>query len=733
MEEELQTNQNGDNDFSSSTALKKEENHAMKLFFGNKKKESADFDNQQDRKQLDLEKNKMTNSFSNESSNHESGRTNKNKKNKLMSTYEKFLPELWQKILFWVLSVLLILVGFVSALGVSLFLTLKTVQADGMNLLVSLQESKYLLSQQNLPELNNKLSEVKDKYQKFSDDYQNLTNWSFLPSVGKYISDGQILLVAGEHGLAAGQELITAVLPYADLLGFAGEGSFEGGTTEDRIKLIIETLGEITPSLEVINTELTTVEVELAKIDPNHYPEKMKDYWLFNLATVFKSELKNYADFPLRQTVKEYLGLADEMITTFRDYRPMIELLPEILGGDGETRKYLVLFQNDNELRPTGGFLTAYAIINVQDGKIVPEKSDDIYELDQKFNKKIEIPEVLGKYLTTEKYWHLRDMNIDPDFKDSMTTFLSYYSTVSGEPEDIDAIVAIDTKVLTDLIDVLGPVEVPGYGTFSTELDGKYHAPQIVIALSEIITKPTAYIRNDRKGVLGPMMSAILSKAYSAPKEQMADLVQAMLADLEGRHIQVYFLDEEIQAAAEKVEIAGRMIAPVGTETDFLAIVDANLGGAKSNLFINYGVVNETEAPENGVLSKKVTITYQNTQAGDNCDLEAGQLCLNATNNDWQRIYLPAGAKLVKAQGYQNTPSVTEENGLTVIDGYFALAPEKTAKIVLEYTIPYTNDSQYNLEVWKQGGVDEIEFLMSVNGGEEEIKVVGDTLYSAEF
>ena len=39
--------------------------------------------------------------------------------------------------------------------------------------------------------------------------------------------------------------------------------------------------------------------------------------------------------------------------------------------------------------------------------------------LDKKFNQRIAIPEQLGRYLTTEKYWHLRDMNIYPDFVQS--------------------------------------------------------------------------------------------------------------------------------------------------------------------------------------------------------------------------------------------------------------------------------------------------------------------------
>src|SRR5690606_8414547 len=114
----------------------------------------------------------------------------------------------------------------------------------------------------------------------------------------------------------------------------------------------------------------------------------------------------------------------------------------------------------------------------------------------------------------------LRDMNTSPDFKVSMDQFLENYKTIRGEPQDIDGIIALDTHVLTELLTVLGPVEVPGYGTFSAEISPACDCPQVVHALSEIITRPTPYLREDRKGILGPMMRAILTKSYGAPRQQ---------------------------------------------------------------------------------------------------------------------------------------------------------------------------------------------------------------------
>jgi hypothetical protein len=313
-----------------------------------------------------------------------------------------------------------------------------------------------------------------------------------------------------------------------------------------------------------------------------------------------------------------------------------------------------------------------------------------------------------------------------------MDEFLASYQTVKGEPQDIDGIIAIDTDVLTELIRVLGPVEVPGYGTFSIEPDKKYGKPDIVIAMSEIIDRPTPYVRENRKGILGPMMQAILAKTYGAPKQVFPDLFGVIVSSLEGRHIQMYFLDDDIQTAAELIRTAGEMVAPTDG-TDFLAIVDANLGGAKSNLFISTEFNKTVNPPQDGSLTQTLQITYKNTHPGDNCNLEAGQLCLNAVNHTWQRIYLPLGAKLIETTGYTKEPQLYEENGFTVIDGFFNLNPDSATKINLSYSIPYQDQQTYRLHIWKQGGVDQIESIIDVNGSEEELIITKDTDYQVEF
>jgi hypothetical protein len=607
-----------------------------------------------------------------------------------------------------------VLLGLTALVGGYTYTVVKQLEAKAREAETHGRGAMNAFSSQNLPAAQQELLALQASFSQVEQEYQRLSFYNFIPLARNYYQDGQHGMNAAKEGVQAALKGVQEITPYADVLGFQGEGSFTGGTAEDRVRIIIETLEKIMPAFDEIAQNLETARSEVLAINPNRYP-------------------RQFRGMQIRQQLIDLQTTVDQTVSGFISFRPVLERLPDIAGGKGERKKYLILFQNDNELRPTGGFMTAYAVVFVENGKVTPEKSDDIYELDQKFTQRIAIPPALGKYLTTERYWHLRDMNISPDFKVSMEQFFEHYQTVRGEPQDIDGIIAVDTTVLTDLLRVLGPVNVAGYGTFSAEPDNRCGGcAQVVYALSEIITKPTPYLREDRKGILGPLMQSTLQKAYDAEKQQWPQLFEMMWKNLEGRHIQMYFLDESAQAAAEAVNGAGRLVPP--TESmDFLAIVDANLGGAKSNLFTEYEVLQTINLPENGRLQKTVEITYKNTRPADNCNLEAGQLCLNATLQDWARLYVPAGSQLVEAQGFSNEPSVYEESGLTVIDGFFSLEPLGTAKLRIMYTVPYEDEKVYRAKLWKQGGIEPFTTLFDVNGGEEQVTVAKDTLVEIPF
>ncbi len=623
---------------------------------------------------------------------------------------KKQLPK--KRIFLGIAIPLLLILGIAGGVLIYTFIVVQQIKQQAFVLQYTGQAVAQQLSAQNLPGAKAELEKVPAELESIKTEFHKLSFFNYLPITKNYYADGLAGFSAAEAGLSAAQKAIYAVEPYADVLGLNGQAPTEAGsgTAENRIKLILDTLDKAMPELDVITTNIQTAVTALQQIDANRYPEQIGNQ-------------------PVRPLILQAQNLSQSALNAVTEFRPVIEQIPVMAGGRGERLKYLVLFQNDNELRPTGGFLTAFSTIYIEDGKVTPETSDDIYALDTKYRSRLPIPEALGRYLTTEKYWNLRDMNISPDFKVSMDQFLPNYTKVGDK--NIDGIITVDTEVLKQLLEVLGPVQVPGYGTFSAEIDKRCDCPQVVYALSEIITRPTNYIREDRKGVLGPFMRAVLSKAYDAPSDKNGPLFQAMISALQGRHIQVYYIDESLQKAAEAINVAGRMTPPTKGE-DFFAVINANLGGAKSNLFTTYEMLQQIEAPTEGKIKKTVEITYKNNRRADNCNLEAGLLCLNSTLRDWTRIYVPAGSELIEATGFTKDAKIYDELGFTVFDGFFILEPNGVAKIRLTYSVPYTLPD-YQLKLWKQGGITDYPITMEVTGGRDELTVNKDTSYTTTW
>lgn len=598
-----------------------------------------------------------------------------------------------------VLGVVLVLLVIGGVASWSVYSQVQAMKSDMMMAVQSGREAYAAFKAQNLPEVRTKIQTAQSQVDAAKAKYTKLAWLKMVPLARAYYIDGEHGFAAGEAGARAALKVVAAIEPHADVLGFSGEGTFTGGSTENRIALILETLGQITPVLDDISSDIQVVEENLTAIDARRYPEQMMGY-------------------PLRSYVVRAQEGAAAARLALTEFRPVIEQLPRAAGAD-QRRKYLVLFLNDNELRPGGGFITAYAVVFVENGVITAEKSDDVYELDKKFSRKPPIPEQLGRFLVTESRWNLRDMNIDPNFEQAMQTFYQYYDQVPGEPDNIDGIIAVDTNVLERIVAVLGPVEVPGYGTFSSEKLERCDCPQIIYALSEIIDRPTPYLRENRKGILAPLMQSIIKKTYDTSRDKWPLLAELVWKSIEGRHVQMYFLDPELQAAAKAANAAGIVPAMPQNGSDYLTVVDANLAGAKSNLFVDVAGTITVDVVSGGSVKKTVELVYRNTHAPSNCNLEAGQLCLNGLLNDWTRWYMPKGAQVSEVLGLEEGYKVdTSHPDFDVLEGIFKLAPLSQAKVRVTYTVPYTLTEGYELRMQKQAGTDPIPFTLETPMGE---------------
>lgn len=580
------------------------------------------------------------------------------------------------------------------------------------------QEAKGItegIQAQNLNQSIEKLASTKKSLDKLTADYGKLSWLKVVPFANNYYKDGERVASGGRYLLEAGEVAIEALKPYSDLLGFGGGGDEakkpQEMTTEQRLMLALDTLDKLGPSLNKVGEKLELASKETSQINLNRYPE-----------ILFGKKV--------RGNVADLIKMIDSTAKIAGEVKPIVSYLKPLLGFPGE-KKYLLLFQNDAELRPTGGFLTAYAILSVNKGNFKSLGSSDIYSLDAKFGNRLPAPQPIKDYHKNVYNWHLRDMNLSPDFKVSMETFWENYKKVGSA--DIQGIIAVDTNVLVDLLRVLGPIGVADWGTFSAANDKRCNCPQVFYELERLADKPVGTLKTERKAMIGPLMHSILLNVMQSPRKRWPEFFNLVFSEIQEKHILFYFLDKDIQKAIEALNAGGRI---QDYDADYLHVNDANFAGAKSNMFIKESFTQEIEVGSDGTITKTLIIDYKNPEPASNCNLEAGELCLNALYRDWVRIYVPKGSELLEASGSEIEVKTYEDLGKTVFEAFYGdkapLRPQGKAQLTFKYKLPFkaVKGQPYKVLIQKQPGTYGYENIIKLNGHSEVFDLKTDRQFS---
>jgi len=564
---------------------------------------------------------------------------------------------------------------------------------------------------QNLPQVKEEIGKTKNSLSSLQKTFGLLSWTKLIPFFGGYTKDAQHGLKAAGFGLEAGEILIEVVEPYADIIGFTGseetkKASDGAQTAQDRVDFVVKSIPDIIPKADELGQKISAAQDEIGQINPARYPVK-------------------FAGYPVREKVSRAISLVDTGADLVTNGKPLLEAAPYLLGTD-EERTYLIIFQNDKELRPTGGFITAYSIATVEKGKFKPVSSSDIYSLDGRYKPKFPAPDPIVNYLkgpyVLSANLRLRDMNFNPDFYESMKLFSQEIEKVGID--GIDGIIAVDTQVVVNLLDAIGPIGVPGFGNFSTEIVPECNCPQVVYELESFadIEGPIVWSENEpgkivfappnyenRKKIIGPLMNSILANAMGQPKDKLSGLFKAAYKSLVEKHVLFYLFDAKAQAAVESFGIAGRIKEHDG---DYLFINDANLGGRKSNMYVTQEVSQQISVAKDGTVEKEVTITYKNPEKYDGW--------LNSVLPNWVRIYVPKGSELIDFAGVVDKVDPYEEFDKTVFAGFFKLRPEGLAKVTLRYKLPFKVTDDYSLFIQKQPGTDAPLHTVQLGKQEEE-------------
>ncbi len=576
------------------------------------------------------------------------------------------------------------------------------------------------IKENDIEKAKSEVANLKIKLADLRLSYKQIGFSKVLPYIGRYYSDGEHALNAANYGIEASDILVSAIEPYADIIGFgsktdkAGSG---GQTTQERLDFVVKTIPDLIPKADSLSEKASLIKKEVDQIDPADYPEKFQGK-------------------EVRSKIKQIVDLTDEAEVLIKNSKPLLKVAPYLMGVDG-VRKYMVLFQNDKELRPTGGFLTAYTIAKVEKGRFEPVSSSDIYSLDSTYKPHIVAPAPLIKYLKgpylISKNFRIRDLNWSPDFSVAMSTFSDESASVGIK--NIDGIIAVDTQVLVNLLNVIGPVDVPGFGTYSTKEEPKCKCPQVIYELEsfadiegpvvwsqdepgKIIFAPPNY--DNRKKIIGPLMNSVLANTLGQPKEKLPGLFNALLASLMEKHILFYIYDDNAEKAISDFGIGGTIS---DYKNDYLLVNDANLGGRKSNLYVIQEINQDIEVAKDGAVTKTVTITYKNPEKQDGW--------LNSILPNWVRVYVPKGSSLISFDGVEDKEKPYEEFDKTVFAGYFALRPQGVSKLTLKYKLPMKMSKEYKILIQKQAGKESI--LNTIKIGKKSTEYVIKTDMELKF
>lgn len=589
---------------------------------------------------------------------------------------------------------LAILLGLLIVFGLIgyflIFQPIMKVKAKGTVVVASAKELKDAFSKNDIELLTKKADKLSSDYDDFQNEAKSLYWASFIP----HVRDAKNGIKAGEHIINAMQESVKAIAPYADLIGFKkGEESFVEKSSEDRLQTAILTLDKVMGKIDIVSDEIEKAEELIDTIDPNRYPKKIGK-------TVVREQIENGKN--------QFVGMA----SLFVDAKPLLKDMPEIFGANGE-KTYLILFQNDKERRATGGFLTAYAIFRINEGKITIQRSEDIYSLDNSIAVHPPAPEEILMYHKGVSQFYIRDSNLSPDVPTFIKgDFTDLYEKSGGE-QNYDGVVFIDSKVLIDMLTIFGDTEAGGV-MFSAEIDERCDCPQVLYKLFDMIDRPVPYIREDRKGILGDLMYALFYKAIGfSPSKYWGTLAQQMFKNLQEKHILLYFVDSKLEKSVVSLGYGGTIKPYKG---DYLHINNVNFAGAKSNMFVNETITSETKT-NGGKITREVIVEYKNPFPHSDCSLERGGLCLNATLRNWVRLYVPKGSKLVDFKGSIKETRTYDELGKTVFEGFLTVAPEGKSKISVKYTLPSSiKKEDYKLFIQKQAGIEDQKLTVSVDG-----------------
>jgi hypothetical protein len=436
----------------------------------------------------------------------------------------------------------------------------------------------------------------------------------------------------------------------------------------------------------------------------------------------------------LPDRVQPYFLVLDQNFALIKQGIALLPIMPELMGAERPTT-FLLLAQNRDEIRATGGFITGIGTVQLDKGQMTEFAMGDSYRIDD-FSKPYPPPPEPLQRLMLAGIWVTRDANWSPDFPITARQAQSLY-TLSTERET-QGVVAFDQKAISLMLEALGPITLANVPEPITAENVETYM------LQSWAPQPGEGISGEwwlhRKDFMSSLGKAVLERLFQAGDPQtLVKVARQGLYALRTGHLLVYMNQPDAQQLLVQMGLDHGLQTGEG---DFLMLVDSNVGFNKTDAIVLRSVEYQVDLSDPGQPSANLSLQYQHTvQAQVACQHQStyGEGTYEDMRRrcywDYWRVYSPVGSRLVHAEvkpipGDQLLngiawPGEVEiypgEAGTQVFAGVLVLPPGQSETIRLQLALPTevvaedeSGALHYILHLQKQPGFSSIPFQIKV-------------------
>ncbi len=390
--------------------------------------------------------------------------------------------------------------------------------------------------------------------------------------------------------------------------------------------------------------------------------------------------------------------------------------------GYEEPRRYLLLGQNDDEIRASGGFIGVVVEVTVERGELVQLLYLDSTAVDGPlYTVNPPAPEPIFRYLWIGKLL-FRDANWNPHFPSAASQLADIYQRAQGVR--VDGVLAMTEEVILDMVDAFGGIRVPEV----QELLDRDQAERYVEGELLYVCQPRHGSTRPKRCFDEDLFQATLQRITSSLSQGEQTRVMAIIPGrLARKDILMHLFDPD---ASEILWEQGWNGTLTQVDHDYLMVVDSAVPGHVRKVVerrLSYQVSLGVGQP----LEAELLVEYRHR--GGEPDPNCRQAVPTETGCFWNylRVYIPVLATAIQAPpvpvhegsewlvwGYtpadsRSVISAPREGqvGLTEIGGYLTVEPGTTLTLPLRYTLPANmvrqigpSVYQYRLLIQKQPG-----------------------------